>query len=144
MRLFVGCRYDKYKVAPAFPFGHGLSYGSFKYSDLKVEGRTISMTVQRIADHTHQHRQQLSVASNSRSDSSSESLPGGSCDTPQICESQLRISPALLVLLARCLPPQLGFLQTHCSITTVLSITVPPPPALCQSDHRFQLSWCIG
>eukprot|EP01046_Picozoa_sp_COSAG06_P060827 COSAG06_NODE_13092_length_1294_cov_0.861925_2_plen_132_part_01 len=87
-------RYDKYKVAPAFPFGHGLSYGSFKYSDLKVEGRTISMTVERIADYTHQHRQQqlsaAAAAANSSSDSSSsESLAGGSCDTPQICELQL-------------------------------------------------------
>ena len=35
--IFVGYRwYDKYEKAVAFPFGHGLSYASFKYSDLEI------------------------------------------------------------------------------------------------------------
>ncbi len=58
-RIFVGYRYyDKKKIEPLFPFGYGLSYTQFEYSDLKVssknitdkEGLEVTVTVKNIGD----------------------------------------------------------------------------------------------
>ena len=44
--IFTGYRwYDQTGVAPLFPFGHGLSYTSFAYSDLSIDGLNVTFTV---------------------------------------------------------------------------------------------------
>ena len=49
--LYAGYRYyDKAQVSVRWPFGFGLSYTSFGYSNLKVEDQTVSVTVTNTGD----------------------------------------------------------------------------------------------
>ena len=44
--IYVGYRYyDKAKMSVRWPFGYGLSYTEFAYSDLKIDGDNVSVTV---------------------------------------------------------------------------------------------------
>ena len=49
--LEVGYRWhNAHGVAPAFPFGHGLSYTQFEYSDLKIQGRSVSCLLKNVGE----------------------------------------------------------------------------------------------
>ncbi len=49
--IYVGYRYyDKAGVEPKYPFGYGLSYTSFKYSDLNVSSEGVSFTIENVGD----------------------------------------------------------------------------------------------
>ena len=61
--VYVGYRYyDKAKKAVRFPFGHGLSYTEFAYSDLEVMDNTVSVTVTNIGTHPGAEVAQLYIA----------------------------------------------------------------------------------
>jgi beta-glucosidase len=66
--IWVGYKwYNMRKIKPLFPFGHGLSYTSFTYSDLKVTAprtsikaadewkATVEVTVKNVGDRTGSH-----------------------------------------------------------------------------------------
>lgn len=64
--LFVGYRYyDQKELPPQFPFGHGLSYTSFTYTDMKVaqkdSGVTISFSLENVGNCTGKEVVQLYV-----------------------------------------------------------------------------------
>ncbi len=50
---FVGYRYlDTLGSGALYPFGHGLTYTSFKYSELRISGSSVSFTVQNTGEQT--------------------------------------------------------------------------------------------
>jgi len=64
--IFVGYRgFDKDNIEPLFPFGHGLSYSEFEYSDLSVEakekGAVVSFTVKNAGNVTAKETAQLYI-----------------------------------------------------------------------------------
>jgi len=66
--IFVGYRhYDAKKIAPLFPFGHGLSYTSFQYANLKINEMTVEADVTNTGTGTGAEIVQLYVGSPSSS-----------------------------------------------------------------------------
>jgi beta-glucosidase len=62
--ILVGYRhYDARKIAPLFPFGHGLSYTSFRYANLKINGMTVEADVTNTGTSTGAEIAQLYVGS---------------------------------------------------------------------------------
>ncbi len=60
--LFVGYRYyDSADVKVRFPFGYGLSYASFDYSNLRVDSQGVSFTLTNTSDRDGQEVSQLYV-----------------------------------------------------------------------------------
>lgn len=63
--IFVGYRYyDKAGIEVRYPFGHGLSYTSFEYSDMVVNEDTVSCTVINTGKYAGMETVQLYVAAN--------------------------------------------------------------------------------
>ncbi|GAA1614835.1 glycoside hydrolase family 3 C-terminal domain-containing protein [Actinoplanes couchii] len=61
-RLYVGYRHhDARDLDVAYPFGHGLSYTTFEYSDLDVTGLTVEVTVTNTGDRPGKEVVQLYV-----------------------------------------------------------------------------------
>ena len=62
--IYVGYRYyDKAKMPVRWPFGYGLSYTEFAYSDLKIDGNTVSVTVKNVGSFAGAEVVQLYVSS---------------------------------------------------------------------------------
>lgn len=61
--IYVGYRYyDKAGVAVQWPFGYGLSYTRFVYSDLKASGNTVTVTVKNTGEYSGAEIVQLYIA----------------------------------------------------------------------------------
>lgn len=62
--LYIGYRYyEKAEIPVRFPFGYGLSYTEFEYSDLLVDGDDVSVTVKNVGSSAGSEVVQLYVAS---------------------------------------------------------------------------------
>lgn len=60
--LFIGYRYfDKREKEVQFPFGHGLSYTTFSYSNLKLDEEGVSLEIKNIGDRAGQEIVQLYI-----------------------------------------------------------------------------------
>jgi len=64
--IFVGYRYyDKANVNVRFPFGYGLSYTSFSYSNLEIDGNIVSFTIKNTGEYDGAEIAQVYIGLNS-------------------------------------------------------------------------------
>lgn len=62
-KVFLGYRhFDSKRIEPLFPFGFGLSYTVFQFSDLKIVGRQVSCKVKNVGDKAGAETVQLYIA----------------------------------------------------------------------------------
>lgn len=62
--IFVGYRYyDKANVPVRYPFGYGLSYSEFEYSDIKFDKNTVSVKITNTSEYDGKETVQLYVSS---------------------------------------------------------------------------------
>ncbi len=65
--IFIGYRqYDRMKSEVRYPFGYGLSYTTFSYSDLTVEGTEVTLKVKNIGNRAGEEIVQIYVAPEER------------------------------------------------------------------------------
>ena len=65
--VFMGYRhFDAHRIAPRFPFGHGLSYARFEYGPLAVEGDEVRIELRNAGERAGSEVVQLYVAPTSR------------------------------------------------------------------------------
>jgi beta-glucosidase len=61
--VFVGYRhFDDNDIAPRFPFGHGLSYTTFSYGEVRIDGRDVAVDVTNTGDVAGKEVVQLYIA----------------------------------------------------------------------------------
>lgn len=77
--IFVGYRhYEANNIQPLFPFGHGLSYTRFEYSNLKISGSKgkilVRVTLKNTGEHSGKEVVQLYVRKNNNAVKSSKEL----------------------------------------------------------------------
>ncbi len=86
--IYVGYKwYDARKMDVLFPFGHGLSYTEFEYSDIKADGNTVTVTVKNIGKRDGKEVVQLYAHAMPRPDV--EKIIGASAFSPRRPEKWL-------------------------------------------------------
>ena len=120
--IFVGYRhYDEHGLEPAYPFGHGLSYTRFRFSDLRIDrtdrrgrnGVRVRIRVDNVGDRTGFAVPQLylglpSLEGGAPAAAGAEGLPQAAPASRRLAHGQLPARSACAQLLGRDPPPLAG------------------------------------